>query len=191
MTFDANIQAQPDLENALLKSRFFEPMEDRQKPPNAKPDDEDPPRREFALVYVTTRGGAIDSLWRDMQRNEEYFARVSLDVSLNLAAKPEDLNVFRQLQQLAGIAAPIGLGDAENRLLGTGAMAHRLVLSPAWRGAPATTFPGIGGFPGVGGQTPRVPGLQGDQMPRGGALGGELFGGNIYTEVLFVLRAAP
>ncbi len=52
VTFDANIQARPDLENTLLKSRYFEPLEDRPKPPNAKPDEEDPHRREFALVFV-------------------------------------------------------------------------------------------------------------------------------------------
>ncbi len=186
IAFDANIDVIPDLEQALLQSRFFEGTQEPRKSATPVP---------FNLVYVVTRGGAIDNLWRYMRQNKTQFARVTLD----LAIKPGDLAVFEQLQQLANFAAA-PLGDSgETRPAPRGAIAHRLMLSPAWHGMPSAASQGLGGLatqlpesaehlaPGTGLEGGSRNGFDFDLRD---GVSSDLFGGNIQTEALIVVQVA-
>ncbi len=187
IAFDTNIDVKPDLENALLKSRFFEPAKELQNPAGKSP---------LQLVYVATHGGAIENLWQHMKQNEAQFARVRMD----LAIKPGDMAIFQQLQQLAVFPAMPVANPSESPSARRGTVAHRLVLPASWNGAAVAAAPTAGG--GLAGLLPDVPpspqpppdmaGGMADGLTPGldGGMSPGLLGGNIYTEALLVVRTA-
>ncbi len=120
IAFDSNIDVKPQLEVALLKSRFFEPVEHAQDSPAKSP---------FTLVYVASQGKSIDELWRYLKQSDDQFARVTLD----MAIKPGDMTVFKQLQQLAQFReTPSPGANADAAEPGQlPAVAHRLVFPPS------------------------------------------------------------
>ena len=166
MAFDANIKVEPALEKTLLASRFFEQGDGLAEKGN---EDEKSP---LAIVYVVASGGALDRVWRQMKQEPDQYGRVSLDMALQ-----SDTTVFRQLQQLGGMA---NLQSQQHQ-----GVARRLEVSPNWNGMPSSG----GGMDGLmAGMPPGGPPKPGAHVPPGSpSMLGGLLGGNINAEALFVV----
>jgi anti-sigma factor RsiW len=183
---EGTVPVDSKLEESLLTSRFFEPI-------RTPPGSEQVARTDMALVYVSTRAGHVDEIWRGMQSNAGEFAAISLD----MAFLPNDQALFQKLQQAVEPRAADAPPVAEAKLRERRAAAHRLALSPSWRGTPAQKLKGVEGLSGMvpdwmldgdAAKTPpfkRVSGQPLSQVPL--ASGGRL-GENVDAEVLFVVH---
>jgi hypothetical protein len=177
--FFASIPLDAQLEAALINSRFFRAAKAAAK--QAAPDRQkrEAPGRAAQLVYVVTRGGLADELWRTMKHRQEHFAAVFMD----LAFKPAELKVFRELREAALAAYESedeAAAAARQAQLRRGA--YRLVLPPTWRGEPTRFY--------TGSDELTAPGARPPKKPRGAFLPGRL-GENIVVELLFVVHATP
>ncbi len=176
----------PALEEALLRSRFFDPIK---TPPGA----EAAAHSDLGLVYVLAQAGHVDQIWRTIQSNGGEFAAVSFDMAL----MPADMLLFQQLRQavphpLAGAAA---VGEA--KLRERRAAAHRLALSPSWRGTPAQKLKGLESLAGMvpawmlegkGAKTPSRDDASGSPRPQAPPSPASRLGENVEAEVLFVVH---
>ncbi len=100
--FDASIQVDPQLEQALLAGRFLNKPSPKQANNGQGPakgkrqaKTETPATRLVDLVYVVAPAGKIDAAIPAMKQQRDLFPRVKLD----LAKKPEQLRVFEQLRR--------------------------------------------------------------------------------------------
>ena len=153
VAFDANIKVEPALEKTLLDSRFFEQADDAAA---KRTEEENAP---LAIVYVVARGGAIDRVWRQMKQDPSHYGRVSLDMAL----QPSDTTVFRELQQLGGMATLQSQQPDQQRQ----GVAHRLEMSPDWNGMPSSGGGMAGLLAGVPGAPLNPPTPDGMQPPPG------------------------
>jgi hypothetical protein len=182
----------PALEEALLRSRFFDPIKIPPGAEAAAPSD-------FGLVYVRAQAGHVDQIWRTIQSNGGEFAAVSFDMAL----MPADMLLFQQLRQAVphplASAAAVGEAKARERR----AAAHRLALSPSWRGTPAQKLKGLESLAGMvpawmlegkGAKTPSRNDASGSPRPQAPPSPANRLGENVEAEVLFVVhvgRGAP
>ena len=180
------VPVDPALEEALLRSRFFDPIK---APPNA----DAAARSDLGLVYVRALAGHVDQIWRTIQSNGDEFAAVSFDMAL----MPADMLLFQQLRQavphpLAGAAAA-----GEDKLRERRAAAHRLALSPSWRGTPAQKLKGLESLAGMvpawmlegkGAKTPSRDDASGSPRPQAPPSPASRLGENVEAEVLFVVH---
>ncbi len=173
--FEANILVKAELEKTLLESRFFESAKPKHAPVTTESSSP------LAIVYVAARGGAIDRVWQQMKRDPSHFTHVRLDMAL----QPGDTTVFRQIQQLGATPIrPDPTTEPQHQ-----SAAHRLVLPPSWQGQPVE---GSAKTAGLAAMLNDAPPAGSQDAPRGPmAPSGGLFGGNVYTEALFVLHCAP
>lgn len=175
VAFDANLEVESALQNALLQSRFFEPKSGAEGRKVAGEEE-----TAFTIVYVTSRAAALDRVWRRMKQDEAHFANVSLDAVL----QPGDMSVFEQLHQLGRAVVP----EAPLRGDETGSVAHRLDIPPSFNGVPVdryaseTTETPVDPF----GPQARVPGERNSRQLSSSP--GGAFGGNVLAEAMFVLR---
>jgi hypothetical protein len=174
------------LEASLLASRFFEPAK-------AETDHDAAARKDLALVYVKTLGGHMEEIWRAMRANPSEFSTVTLDV----AFLANDLTMFQELRRAVNLqpVAPSEVAAGAGRA--RRAAAHRLALSPSWRGSPVDKLKGINDFAGLVpdwmlGKEARkelpVEGLPGQPAPATPLPPGGRLGENIEAEVLFVVH---
>ncbi|MCU0959701.1 MAG: zf-HC2 domain-containing protein [Pirellulaceae bacterium] len=172
------------LEESLLASRFFDPRE-------ALGNDVPPPR--LALLYVQALGRQVDGVWRTLQSQPAHCNSVSLD----LAILADDVAMFRDLrrviQQQSGRAAAV----ADNRDQQRRATAHRLALSPHWRGTPAYKLRGAKELAGLvpdwmlgdaASSAARLPGVPGQPALETSRQAGQQLGENLDVEALFVVH---
>jgi anti-sigma factor RsiW len=174
------------LEESLLASRFFEPVK-------AEPENIATSRADLALLYVRTHAGDVDELWRAMQSDPSNFSSITLD----MAFMADDQTMFQELrravdQQLVDESA---VADVEHRA--RRAAAHRLALSPSWRGTPVTKLNGVKGLTGLvpdwmlgndsGKETP-IEGIAGQPVPKVPLPPGGRLGENIDAELFFVVH---
>jgi hypothetical protein len=178
--FDHNIEARPQLEQALLESRFFDAQAERASQGN---DSKQPRATSAELVYVTASGGAIDRVWQQMKNQPQHFASVSVDIAL----KPQDMAVFRQLQQTRDLADwHSGAGTAPD-------VAHRLEMTPGWDGVPADPAVSQGLLEEFSG-SPLAPESDAPAADSGPLSShgntAPLLGGEVPAEALFIVRRA-
>ena len=112
---EGTVPVDPRLEESLLASRFFEPVK-------AQPENIATGRVDLALMYVRTRAGDVDELWRAMQSDRGNFSSITLD----MAFMANDQTMFRELrravdQQLVDKSA---IADVEHRAARRGASAR-------------------------------------------------------------------
>ncbi len=183
---EGTVPVDPRLEESLLTSRFFEPVK-------AQPENIATGRVDLALMYVRTRAGDVDELWRAMQSDRGNFSSITLD----MAFMANDQTMFRELrravdQQLVDKSA---IADVEHRA--QRAAAHRLALSPSWRGTPVTKLNGVKGLTGLvpdwmlgkdAGREMPVEGIAGQPVPPTPLPPGGRLGENIDAELLFVVH---
>jgi len=177
LPFFATIPVRDKLAQALLTSRFFNQAGVAAGKTKAGRNGAATRSTPVQLVYVVARAGQMDELWRALQDDKQ---RV-LGVSMDLAFRPIELNMFRQLRdaaQAALAAHPPADMVASADQLHTGA--YRLVLPPTWRGRPTRVPADLANSDGPAAARP-----PGGPM----ALGTGRLGENLVVEILFVLHS--
>jgi hypothetical protein len=179
------VTVDPQLEETLLASRFFEPGQP------AKVDD-GAPATGTALVYVTLRAGQVDEILADMRSTPADIAGVDLD----LAILPNDQALFTKLREtVAQQAAPVAAEPPDKRR--RRAAAYRLALSPGWRGTPARKLRGLDALAGVvpdwmlgegTAQQPPIAPIPGQPLPKVPLPPGGRLGENIEVELLIAVQ---
>ncbi len=180
------VPVDPALEEALLRSRFFDPI---QTPPGAEP----AVHSDLGLVYVRAQAGHVDQIWRSIQSNAGEFAAVSFDMAL----MPGDQALFQQLRQAVPRPLVNTAPDGAEKLRERRAAAHRLALSPSWRGTPAQKLKGLESLTGTvpawmlegkGAKTRPPSGAPGPSDLQALPSPGGRLGENVEAEVLFVVH---
>ncbi len=173
------------LEESLLASRFFDPRE-------APSDSDSTPG--MTLLYVQGVGHQMDSIWRTLRSRPEDCRALDLDVAI----LSDDLAMFHNLRRVIQHASGQGAGRAaDSRAQQRRAAAHRLVLSPQWRGTPAQKLRGVPGLAGLvpdwmlgdaAEPTARARGVPGQPAPRMPLQPTQQLGENLDVEALFVVH---
>jgi hypothetical protein len=179
---EGTVPVDANLETSLLASRFFDPI----KAPTNEVAAAD---TSLSLMYVRTRARQIDELWRAMQADQGGFARITLDMAL----LPDDMTMFRDLRRAVEVqvAKTLTPGDEETRA--RRAAAHRLALSPSWRGTPVTKVNGAAGaLPDwMLGKSPTQTASENvgaSPTPRASAQPGQQLGADMPAELLCVIH---
>lgn len=179
LPFFASISVHEKLQQALLASRFFKARgkQDTQPGTESSPTPAAKPPSLVQLVYVVARAGQMDELWRTLQDDKEHVQGVSMD----LAFRPAELNMFRQLRDAAETALatkPVANTQTPARRIRNGS--YRLILPPTWRGQPARIAVDSAG---TNAQTDAG-------HSSGMGFGSGRLGENLVVEILFVLHSA-
>lgn len=167
---DGAVAVDPQLETALLESRYFDPVEtdaqaqDKSREPSC------------SLVYAQILGGQVDEIWRSLQANPGFFGGMSFD----MAILPADRTLFENLRQ-AMSRRPVAQAGTTGREGRPQHAARRLTLPPQWRGKSTNPPP----------RSPVVEDVPGQPQPSVPLMPGEGLGENIDVEVLFVLHLGP
>jgi hypothetical protein len=185
VTLDETATVDAALEESLLASRFFDPLE--------TPEGNAAPLPPLSLLYVQALGRQVDGVWRALRSQPAHCSSVALDVAI----LPDDVAMFHDLRRTIPPRSRRAVAVADNPEQQRRATAHRLALSPRWRGTPAQKLRGMKDLTGLvpnwmlgdaAASPTHIAGLPGQPTPHAPLQAGQQLGENLDVEALFVVH---